>query len=142
MDVREKTRRVLDLFVVSVLLDAVAGIRWRYRTKATGKSYGRSEGLAVASLEMFKSGLFSSDAKNPHQVDSNGLKSLTVSLVADGLQVSADNPIDGLHGRIRLLVQLGAAMDNAEFFGVNGRPGNMLGKYPAWIMLGLSLIHI
>lgn len=125
---------MLDLFVVSVLLDARAGTSWRYRTRATGRSYGRSEGLAVASLEMFKSGLFSSDARNPHQVDCNGLKSLTVSMVADGLQVSAENPIDGIHGRFRLLAQLGAAMDNAEFFGINGRPGNMLGKHPVWIM--------
>lgn len=127
LDARERTRRILDLFVVSVLLDAGAGTRWRYKVKSTGRFYGRSEGLAVASLEMFKSGLFSGDLKNPHQVDGHGLKNLTVEIIAEGLQVSPDNPIEGLEGRTRLLMQLGDAMENAEFFGVNGRPGNMLG---------------
>ncbi|KAG5459634.1 MAG: hypothetical protein BJ554DRAFT_8419, partial [Olpidium bornovanus] len=66
----ERARRVFDLFVVSVLLDAGAGSAWRYRDPGTGETYARSEGLAVASLEMFRSGLFSSDpAGQPHKVD-------------------------------------------------------------------------
>ena len=53
---------------MSVLLDAGAGNLWKYTTKQ-GKKYGRSEGLAVGSLDMFEKGMFSSDKSNPYRVD-------------------------------------------------------------------------
>ena len=56
VDNQERTRRLLDLFLVSVLLDAGAGTKWQYKSKESGRIYRRSEGLAVASLEMFKAG--------------------------------------------------------------------------------------
>jgi hypothetical protein len=56
----ERARMAIDLVTVSVLLDAGAGDAWRYREPATGLSYTRSEGLAVASLDMFRAGAFSS----------------------------------------------------------------------------------
>jgi hypothetical protein len=56
----ELTRRVIDLFFVSVLLDAGAGDHWRYVEPGTEKTYERSEGIAVASLYMFKALDFSS----------------------------------------------------------------------------------
>lgn len=68
VDAHEQCRRLLDLFVVSVLLDAGAGTKWQYKAQ-NGKTYRRSEGLAVASLEMFQAGLFSSNSTQPHQVD-------------------------------------------------------------------------
>ncbi|RPA87331.1 DUF1688-domain-containing protein [Ascobolus immersus RN42] len=126
VDQQEKTRRLLDLFLVSVLLDAGAGNVWSYKSKETGKVYRRSEGLAVASLEMFKEGLFSSSPLNKEQVDGTGLKSLTVERLARGLQISASNPIDGLEGRAGLLIKLGDALNNQKYFGVDCRPGNML----------------
>lgn len=43
-DALEATRSVLDLFVVSVLLDAGAGDVWKYREERTGETYGRSVG--------------------------------------------------------------------------------------------------
>ena len=73
LDNQERTRRLLDLFLVSVLLDAGAGTKWQYKSKESGKVYRRSEGLAVASLEMFKFGMFSSNPEQPYQVDSAGL---------------------------------------------------------------------
>jgi hypothetical protein len=51
----EVTRRLIDLFFVSVLLDAGAGDHWRYIEPGTEREYERSEGIAVASLYMFKS---------------------------------------------------------------------------------------
>jgi hypothetical protein len=54
----ELTRRLIDLFFVSVLLDAGAGDHWRYVEPHTGYEYERSEGIAVASLYMFKSFAF------------------------------------------------------------------------------------
>src|SRR6516164_5183748 len=50
----ERARMAIDLVTVSVLLDAGAGDAWRYREPATGLSFSRSEGLAVASLDMFR----------------------------------------------------------------------------------------
>lgn len=88
--------------------------------------FKRSEGLAVASLEMFKTGIFSSDPDQPYQVDTDGLRKLTTQRMAKGLQVTDENPINGLEGRTNLLVGLGDALLNQEFFGPDNRPGNML----------------
>jgi len=68
-DLKEKTRRLIDLFLVSVLLDAGAGNDWVYHDEASGRSFTRSEGLGVASFNMFKEGFFSSDVHQPHRVD-------------------------------------------------------------------------
>ncbi|KAL5386368.1 hypothetical protein DPSP01_004096 [Paraphaeosphaeria sporulosa] len=126
VDNQERTRRLIDLFLVSVLLDAGAGTKWQYRSKESGKIYRRSEGLAVASLEMFKAGIFSSNPNEPCQVDSAGLKKLDINVLARGLQVTEANVIDGLEGRAGLLMRLGDALQNQEVFGLEARPGNML----------------
>lgn len=126
VDSAERTRRLIDLFVVSVLLDAGAGTKWTYKSPVNNRVYRRSEGLAVASYEMFRSGLFSSNPGQKDQVDGQGLKQLTVEALAKGLQVSKENPLSGLEGRCSLLLNLGTALDNQEYFGVDARPGNML----------------
>ncbi|EXJ93437.1 hypothetical protein A1O1_01829 [Capronia coronata CBS 617.96] len=127
IDNQERTRRLIDLFLVSVLLDAGAGNKWSYKSKESGKVYARSEGLAVASLEMFKAGAFSSDPSQPHQVDAAGLSKVTVETLARGMQVSDANPMSGLEGRAGLLIRLSTALQkNAEMFGVDPRPGNMI----------------
>ncbi|KJX93470.1 DUF1688-domain-containing protein [Zymoseptoria brevis] len=127
VDAHERTRRLIDLFLVSVLLDAGAGTKWQYKSKESGKTFKRSEGLAVASLEMFKTGLFSSDPEQPFQVDSKALNALTPEVMAKGLQVTEDNPIAGLEGRTNLLIRLGDALVTArEIFGPEARPGSML----------------
>lgn len=131
VDTSERTRRLLDLFLVSVLLDAGAGTAWSYKSKENGKIYRRSEGLAVASLEMFKTGMFSSDPDQPFRVDSDGLRRLTVEAMGKGLQVTAQNPITGLDGRANLLIRLSKALENRQYFGDDSRPGNIIGKdYP------------
>lgn len=48
----------MDLFFVSVLLDAGAGDTWSFKEPDTGNVYTRSEGIAVASLYMFLDGEF------------------------------------------------------------------------------------
>lgn len=129
VDNQERTRRLIDLFLVSVLLDAGAGTKWQYRSKESGKIYRRSEGLAVASLEMFKSGMFSSKLDQPFQVDSAGLRKLDLKSMARGLQVTDQNPLDGLEGRTSLLMRLADALQNEEIFGLESRAGNMLGRH-------------
>jgi hypothetical protein len=54
----EQARRLVDLFVISVFLDAGAGNEWKFKTEE-GDLIGKSEGLALASLEMWKKGTFS-----------------------------------------------------------------------------------
>ena len=61
-DAGERARAEFDLATISVLLDAGAGPDWSYRDPATGASVSRSEGLALASLDMFAAGAFASDA--------------------------------------------------------------------------------
>ncbi|QDS68984.1 hypothetical protein FKW77_009237 [Venturia effusa] len=126
VDSQERCRRLIDLFLVSVLLDAGAGNKWSYRSKENGKVYRRSEGLAVASLEMFKKGLFSSNSEQPFQVDSAGLRNLNVDIMGKGLQVTENNPIEGLEGRTGLLMRLADALQDKAAFGADSRPGNML----------------
>ncbi|KAI9887385.1 MAG: hypothetical protein M1823_000810 [Watsoniomyces obsoletus] len=145
VDAQERTRRLLDLFLVSVLLDAGAGARWQYRSKQSGKIYRRSEGLAVASLEMFTAGSFSSDHAQPCQVDATGLKGMTVDKLAKGLQVSESNPIAGLDGRAGLLIRLGQALENQRLFGTTQRPGNMLDyllNHPQTQMASVPIIPV
>jgi hypothetical protein len=110
LDARERLRSSFDLAVVSVLLDAGAGAAWRYRDAATGTAFGRSEGLALASLQMFADGVFSSDPDQPLQADAAGLVSLDVDTLAAGFQVDADNPMVGLAGRRGLLERLGRTL--------------------------------
>jgi len=126
VDPSERCRRLLDLFLVSVLLDAGAGTAWTYKSKENGRTYRRSEGLAIASLEMFKAGTFSSNSSQPHQVDGDGLRKLTVEIMAAGLQASDTNPLAGLDGRANLLIRLSDALNNQQLFGADARPGNML----------------
>ncbi|QKX61171.1 uncharacterized protein TRUGW13939_08318 [Talaromyces rugulosus] len=145
IDVQERTRRLIDLFLISVLLDAGAGNKWSYKSKESGKVYSRSEGLAVASLEMFKSGLFSSDPTEPCQVDGAGLKRITVDMLGRGMQHSEQNPLAGIEGRTGLLVRLAEALNNQELFGVDARPGNMLDyliSHPSTLASSVPIVSI
>jgi len=124
---KEASKRLIDLFVVSVLLDAGAGKDWAYHEKSSGEKYSRSEGLAICSIHMFEEGLFSSQADQPHRVDAAALSKITVEAISEHMQVSASNPLVGLEGRTSLLRNLGnALLASPELFGDDGRPGNML----------------
>lgn len=123
----EKAKIKFDLAIISVLLDAGAGADWQYYEQETGQAFRRSEGLAVASLRMFCQGAFSS---NPEQLqaDAKGLQGITIQKLAQGFQVSAENPLVGLEGRVKLLQRLGEILtQNPRFFGSeNPRLGNLV----------------
>ena len=111
---REELARVrFDLAVTSVLLDAGAGADWRYREPTSGEIYVRSEGLAVASLHLFSSGMFSTDPARPLRADAAGLAGVTEARLAAAFQAGPDNPLVGLEGRAALLRDLGAALEAA-----------------------------
>ncbi|GAS87370.1 URC4/urg3 family protein [Mycolicibacterium brisbanense] len=126
LDPSARARTLIDLTVVSVLLDAGAGPGWQYREATTGRSFTRSEGLAVASWHAFFDGVFSSDPDRPWQVDAAGLSTLDDDSLARAFQVDARNPLVGLDGRVQLLRRLGAAMaGQPAVFGQAGRPGGL-----------------
>jgi len=120
-------RALVDLTVVSVLLDAGAGSDWSYVEPGTDLRLSRSEGLGVASFHAFTGGLFSSDPGDPLRVDAAGLAGLTQQRLAEAFQADATNPLVGLDGRVALLHRLGAVTAaSPEVFGAEGRPGGLL----------------
>ena len=123
----ERARAAIDLTFVSVLLDAGAGVAWRYRDGATGLTFARSEGLAVASFDMFAAGYFSSDPERPYRVDRAALTPLDLATLAGAFQVSDRNPLVGLPQRLTLLRRLGKALAaRPDLFGAAGRPGHLI----------------
>jgi hypothetical protein len=121
-----RARVMIDLTVVSVLLDAGAGPDWHFDEDAGAQRFTRSEGLAVASWHAFMGGLFSSDAAHPLRVDAAGLTGLDADRLAQVFQVSPDNPLAGFGGRVLLLRRLGAALAaQPAVFGPEGRPGGL-----------------
>lgn len=61
-------RGLIDLFFVSVLLDAGAGDVWKFQEPGNGQTYNRSEGIAIASLHMFLNGDFATDGPSRKDV--------------------------------------------------------------------------
>lgn len=123
---RLDARAMVDLAVVSVLLDAGAGPDWGYDEAATGQHFTRSEGLGVASWHAFTSGLFSSDTTDPLRADAAALCALDADRLAEAFQAGSRNPLVGLDGRVAVLHRLGAMLTAApETFGAPGRPGGM-----------------
>jgi len=119
-------RARIDLALVSVLLDAGAGPDWRYREAESGQSFGRSEGLGVASFRAFLAGRFSSDPGDPCRVDAAALLKLDAAALADIFQVRADNPLVGLDGRAALMNRLGEALRaQPQTFTSIGQPGHL-----------------
>jgi hypothetical protein len=105
-----------ELVITSVLLDAGAGPNWQFRG-ADGGVYARSEGLAVASYELFMSGLLGGGPRAP-RADVPGMTCLTTAALATAFQVSTKNPLAGLEGRAALLRRLGDVLALApEYFG-------------------------
>ncbi|MDJ0860130.1 MAG: DUF1688 family protein [Dinoroseobacter sp.] len=118
-DPRERVRVECELAILSVLLDAGAGAAWSYRDPATGTRYARSEGLALASLNMFVGGSFD-------PCTATALRSFNEAQLAEGFQVSDENPLEGLAGRAALITALGEIVaSRPDVFGANGRLGGI-----------------
>ncbi|MCA1500403.1 MULTISPECIES: URC4/urg3 family protein [Bradyrhizobium] len=123
-----RARAEFDLAIVSVLLDAGAGATWRYRDAKTRMDFGRSEGLALASLNMFVEGAFSGDPRSPFRVDADVIAQLSIDRLRSGFRVTDNNPLLGLEGRTDLLRRLGKQVAaRPEIFGLHDtpRPGGL-----------------
>src|SRR6516225_3021624 len=116
--------------IISVLLDAGAGGRWRYRDVETGQVLTRSEGLAVASLRAMQTGLFSADPATPWRADAEALALITPESLARAFQHAAGKELVGLEGRALLLRRLGeVCVRSPTLFGVPARLGRL---YDHW----------
>jgi hypothetical protein len=127
-DASERARAEFDLAIVSVLLDAGAGPDWSYRDPASGTRVGRSEGLALASLDMFTAGAFSSDPRRLLRADAAALQAMGGEALRRRFQADTGNPLLGVEGRVHLLRRLGAAVAAAPgIFARDGtpRPGGL-----------------
>lgn len=124
----ERSRTAFDLVIVSVLLDAGAGPSWKFLYPVSGEYVSRSEGLALASLVMFRNCEFSKWPSYPLRVDAEMLEGITEDKLAEGFQVTKDNPLQGVAGRADLLRRLGRTIAaKPEVFGRNDtpRPGGL-----------------
>lgn len=124
-DRAERARQRFELVIMSVLLDAGAGPAWRYtwRDERGLQVARRSEGLAIASLNAWAEGLFTSMTGAP-QTDGRALRALTTANLGRAFQVTPDNPLEGLDGRVALLNRLGqVATVRQEVFGTSERLG-------------------
>lgn len=121
---RERARIGLDLIIPSVLIDAGAGANWAFTIAGTDLKVGRSEGLALASLEMFLAGELSG---NGHALisDAEGLFSLSHETLIKRFQVTDTNPLLAIDGRILLLNKLGEVLAKNPVF-PNGRLGDFI----------------
>jgi hypothetical protein len=123
-DSHEWARSKFDLVVMSVLLDAGAGPRWRFGRGTLLQ--GRSEGLAAASLDAWSRGVFSSHKTHHWRADAQALQKLGPDRLGREFQVSPDNPIEGLEGRARLVNRLGdQILARPDLFGAEGRLGGL-----------------
>jgi hypothetical protein len=144
----ELARIRFDLVVVSVFLDAGAGDAWRYVEPATGAVLRRSEGLAIASFDLFMAGTCSADPGQPLRADAAALAAIDRDILARAFQVQDDNPLAGLDGRAELLRRIGEAIAAKPMFGTPARIGGLFdhlagqaqdGRLPAPAILGAVL---
>ena len=118
----ERARSAVELAVVSVLLDAGAGSKWRYRDELTGEAVGRSEGLALATFDLYCRGALSSDPAQPLRADAAALCRMDPTAFAQAFQLGDHNPLHGIGGRIRCLRALGRTVATRPEFARRTEP--------------------
>lgn len=119
----ERAKLGLDLILPSVLVDAGAGPDWQY-SSSNSVTVGRSEGLGLASLDMFLAGGFSQNQKV--ETTAAGLKAVSVESFSNYFNVSDNNPLLGVEGRVQLLRSLGDAILAQPSIFPNQRPADLV----------------
>jgi hypothetical protein len=116
----EQARRAFDLVIPSVLIDAGSGGKWSYFDEATNASYTSSEGLALASLDLYR------DCVSPapeRTLDADRLIRLTTLEFERIFQVHEGNLLSAVDGRVALLNRLGETCHSRpDVFAIAGRP--------------------
>lgn len=127
----ERVYVLFDLVLISVLLDAGAGPDWKYKDPYTGDLVGRSEGLGLASFDMFVSGLFSGNTDLPLCAHAEKLEKLGLQDLQRGFQISSSNPMVGLEGRLQVLKSLGRQLKSLPDAKASPRPGHLYDRMKA-----------
>ncbi|MBA2709621.1 MAG: URC4/urg3 family protein [Tatlockia sp.] len=130
VDSEESGKILYELVIISVLLDAGAGNQWRFKESRTSQTYSRSEGLALASLELYLSGVFSAIPKQPLRVDTRPLIAFSETELKKAFQVSEYNPLEGVDGRVALMNRLGKVVQEE----INFREDKRLGNFYSYII--------
>jgi hypothetical protein len=65
----EQTRKLIDILVIACLMDMKPCQTYCYTEHSTGRVFKRKDGIAIAMLDLFLSGAFSTDPSIPHRVD-------------------------------------------------------------------------
>lgn len=134
----EAARVGVDLVIPSVLLDAGAGPDWTFRPRGTAQPTGRSEGLGLASLQMFLNGAFSSDPATPCRTDGPALAAIDASALSAAFQVAGDNPLLGVDGRVGILTALGEVVcQRSDWF-----PTKRLGELVDTVLAGSDSVQV
>ena len=121
----EQGKILYELVIISVFLDAGAGSAWSYQEPGTNKQYTRSEGLALACLNMYQNGILSAHQHEPLRIDAQRLIEFTATDLSHSFQITSANPLAGLAGRVALLNRLGHSMkQKTQYFGTEGRLGD------------------
>jgi Protein of unknown function (DUF1688) len=126
LDPLERARRAFDLVIPSVLTDAGAGSRWTFFDATANRNFSASEGLALASLELYQQGT----AISPRgALDADWLENISEAQFANAYQASEANPLHGVSGRVELLRSLGRVCKaRSDIFALAGpaRPGGLV----------------
>ena len=69
LDNLEQTRKLIDILVIACLMDMKPCQTWAYVEQSTGRRFKKKDGIAIAILDLFLKGTFSSDPSQPHRVD-------------------------------------------------------------------------
>ncbi|MBI2718998.1 MAG: DUF1688 family protein [Rhizobiales bacterium] len=122
----ERARRAFDLVIMSVLVDAGSGGAWSYFDAITKERYHSSEGLAQASLDLYRDGIRKTRGR---ALAAQWLAALDIGEFERAFQVRDDNPLSGTMGRVSLLNRLGrVCLARPDVFATSGipRPGGLV----------------
>ncbi|WP_321499540.1 DUF1688 family protein [Breoghania sp.] len=109
-DVREMGRAAFDMALVAGFIGPAAPDGWGFADALTGERYPGADGLAIASLSMIASGLFSGQPLDPLRADAGQLVRVSEDEIAAGLQIDPDNPAMDCAPLARVLRRLGEAV--------------------------------
>jgi hypothetical protein len=114
---RNRAKAKWDFIIPSVLLDAGAGMAWRYHDKEHNQFFSKSEGLALASLDLYYANYFR---------NGQSLATITPDVLNKFFQVSPQNPLLGIEGRAKLMQKLGTLLSFQPHLFPNGRLGDLI----------------
>ncbi|KAI8061637.1 hypothetical protein BC940DRAFT_310016 [Gongronella butleri] len=136
-----QAQRLTDLFIVTAALDIESMHRhraWSYQDPHAARRYTGSQGIALAVLELFMNGVFSTEPDDPCRVDADALIHLDMSSVAN-LQATATLP--GLENRIQLLNHMGTVIKAQSYFYDAKTKANRPGYFIDYLLGHASTIH-